>query len=132
MGQQTIGVLYGAKCPSGVELYDDDSDDGGLIEAFDAERDERGDGLRGQDAIQFGIDENMDVVGAWAIGSLRWVEPSLKAVDLKSTAAWLASIASSEQGQEAIRLWDRFAKFAKARGVKFDPPTWWLAEHEVA
>ena len=137
MGQQTVGVMYGAKRPDGVPLYDDYSDDGesdteGLVEAFDGARYERGDFAVGRDAMRFGPDEDMDVIGAWAIGSLKWVEPSLKAVDLTNAAAWIESIAASERGQEAVKLWAEFVEFAKARGVDLGPATWWLAEHEVA
>ena len=139
MGQQTIGVMYGSRRPAGVPLYDDygpdDDDDAkveGIIDSFDSERRERGDDPWDRNAVRFGHDENTDVLGAWAIDSLKWVEPSLKAVDLADTAAWIESIAASERGQEAVKLWDQFVEFAKARGVDLGPATWWLAEHEVA
>lgn len=132
MGQQTIGVLYGAKCPDGVALYDDELDDGGLIAAFDDGLRERGIDPWARGRVNVRADQDLAVVGAWAVESLLWERPSLKSVDLADTTAWLASIAASERGQETIRLWDEFAAFAKSRGVEFDPPTWWLAEHEVA
>lgn len=139
MGQQTIGVMYGSRRPDGVSLYDDygpeDDDDAkveGIIDSFDGARRERGEDLWGRNAVRFSHDENMDVIGVWAIDSLKWVEPSLKAVDLADTAAWIESIAASESGQAAVRLWNQFVEFAKARGVDLGPATWWLAEHEVA
>lgn len=133
MGQLVIGVMYGARRPDGTPLYDDYGDDDvkveGLLDSFDNERRKRGDNPWDRNSVRFGHDENVAVVGAWAIGSL---EHSFKAVDLTNTAAWIESIATSENGQAAIKLWGQFVEHAKARGVELGPPTWMLAEHEVA
>lgn len=121
--------MDGARCPDGVPLYDGYGDDyaevEGILDSFDDARFERGDDPWAIDAVRFGDDEHTNVLGAWAVDSL-------KAADLTHTAAWIESIAASERGQEAVKLWAQFVEFAKARGVDLGPATWWLAEHEIA
>ncbi len=155
MGQWTIGVLYGCESPEGVTLYDDDSDEGGLLDKCDgAFRDailahdeactakvmakpgrmpyDYEDG-RSRYVPDWETDGKPHLLGFWVAAGASG-KNGLPSLNRKAVA--LEDIPTTEPYARAYRnarrRWRRFARWAKTQGVTLPKPRLYLTPTEVA
>ena len=126
MGQMVIGVLYGCEAPKGVRMFDDDADDGGLLERWGTESGER---YPRRFRVDWVHEADKELIGYWVLcehGDEKGV------TSLNGRAIALDSINDSEAHARARFAWERFAKWAQQRGVQLPAARLWLAPTEVA
>lgn len=130
MGQQVVAVVYGCRVPDGLALYDDESDEGGVIEQFMAAEYERtGEDVGENDPNYIRQDDAYRVMGAW-LEPILFGEDEFEPLDLQDNPA--GRFASTDEGKFAMAAWTRFAEWAKERGHDFGEPRFWIAVREVA
>lgn len=126
MGQIAAGVLYGVQVTDAMRLYDDEADDGGLMELWQKHSGETWGGFR----LVSTSEASPWLVGYWlALGG-----SGMESVDyLGDPAKPLDAYAKGAAYQRAKRAWDRFAKWARAEhGLKLPRAKLWLTATEVA
>lgn len=134
MGQMTVGIMWGASLPKGVNAYDDEADDGGLFERYTkhavGEYTERGDWWKRRNANVPSQSEERNVAGFWIAldgGGDEYGVSEVKDAPLGKTAATYRAAL-----RRAKTRWSRFAKWARTQGVKLPRARLWLATTEVA
>ncbi len=126
MGQTVIGLLLGCDIPKGVELYDDEAEDGGLLERYERALTKALAGRRGVTPEWVG---DSTLVGFWVLCEHG---DEKDCGDIPTGGIPLAGIERTRTYKTALSRWKRWAKWAEKHGVKFPEPALYLAETEVA
>jgi hypothetical protein len=130
MGQTVVGVLYGAAVPRGVDLWEDDGDEQGLLEQWQRLGPRRGGDARGYRAgYAWPPGASRPVVGYWVAlngGNVAGVPR------LDDRCVRVSALRRLPANAKARRAWRRFARWARSRGVALQRPTLWIAPTGVA
>ncbi len=126
MGQTTMGVLYGVKIPNEIRPYDDDADDGGLLEAWHKVNKER----RGGFQLDSTNEMTPWLMGYWVVLDRGGEDKGLPAFNDALPFAQIEKLPAFKKAQQE---WKKFAAWAvKRRSIKLPAPQLWLTGTEVA
>lgn len=134
MGQMTVGIMYGAPLPDGINAYCDEPGNPGILERYKQR-------IVGKRRSQKALDEadhatpdqdyESAVVGFWIAIDRGSDEHGCG--EIKSCAIDAIGSIYSEQVSSAEARWAAFTRWAQAEhGVTFVAPSLWLAVTEVS
>lgn len=126
MGQQVAALAFGDFLPMDVRAYDDDSDEGGLVETFGKY------GMPGRDRPRVpDLDHDQDLVVFLVAISAGHVD-GVAELNTGPVSSLERDPAYRKPLARARRNWEKFRKHAAKHGVDVGDGKLWLTEVEVA